>query len=48
MSKKILELQIKLQKTWLKLLKAESKRKMDKVAKWEKRLIELELQLRGN
>jgi len=47
MAKSLLELQLKLQKAWVKLLKAEAKRKMDKVAKWEKRLIELELELRG-
>lgn len=43
MTQAILELQLKLRKAWLKLLKAEAKRKEDKVAKWEKKVIELEL-----
>ena len=43
MAQAILELQLKLKKAWLKLLKAEAKRKEDKVAKWEKKVIELEL-----
>ena len=45
MAKALLELQLKLRKAWLKLLKAEAKRKDAKVQKWEKRVIELELML---
>lgn len=36
----------KLRVTWLRLLKAESKRKMNKVAKLEKKIIKLELELK--
>jgi hypothetical protein len=43
MSQAILELKLKLQKVWLKLLKAEVKHKANKVEKWEKKVIELEL-----
>jgi hypothetical protein len=45
MAQAILELQLKLKKAWLKLLKAEAKRKTEKVAKWEKKVIDLELQI---
>jgi len=45
MAAAILELQLKLQKAWLKLLKAEIKRKENKVAKWQKKVIELELMI---
>ena len=47
MSKTILDLQLKLRKAWLKLLKAEAKRKQEKAAKWEMKVIELELQIRN-
>ena len=43
MSQAILEIKLKLQKAWLKLLKAEAKHKANKVEKWEKKVIELEL-----
>lgn len=43
MAQAILELQLKLRKAWLKLLKAEAKHKTEKVAKWEQKVIELEL-----
>ena len=43
MSQAILELQLKLRKAWLELLKAEVKHKEAKVAKWEQKVIELEL-----
>ena len=46
MSKTIMGMRLKLQKAWLKLLKAEAKRKSDKVYKWEKRVIDLELQIK--
>jgi hypothetical protein len=36
----------KLKVTWLRLLKAESKRKLNKVAKLEKKIIKLELELK--
>ena len=39
-------LKTKLQKTWLKLLKAEAKRKSSKVAKLEAKIIALELELK--
>jgi len=45
MAQQLLELKLKLQKAWLKLLKAEAKHKQDKIAKWEKRVIELELEI---
>jgi len=45
MSKSILELELKLRKAWLKLLKAEVKRKEDKVSKWQTKVIELELMI---
>ena len=45
MAHQLLELKLKLQKAWLKLLKAEAKHKQDKIAKWEKRVIELELEI---
>ena len=47
MSQAILELQLKLRKAWLKLLKAEAKHKEEKVAKWEKKVIELELLIKN-
>jgi len=47
MAQALLELQLRLRKAWLKLLKAEAKRKEDKVAKWEKKVIELELMISG-
>ena len=40
------DLHMKLKKLWLKLLKAETKRKLAKVAKLEQKIIELELQLK--
>jgi hypothetical protein len=40
------ELKNKLQSLWLKLLKAEAKRKIKKVEKLEKKIIELELLLK--
>ena len=40
-------LKTKLQKTWLKLLKAEAKRNIRKAAKLESKIIELELKLKG-
>lgn len=46
MAKSILDLKLKLQKAWLKLLKAEAKRKSDKIMKWEKKVIDLELQIK--
>lgn len=36
----------KLKTTWLKLLKAETQRKIDKVEKLEKKIIELELRFK--
>ena len=47
MSQAMLELKLKLQKAWLKLLKAEAKHKEEKVAKWEKKVIELELLIKN-
>ena len=46
MAQRLLELKLKLQKSWLKLLKAEAKHKQDKIAKWEKRVIDLELKIK--
>ena len=46
MAQQLLELKLKLQKAWLKLLKAEAKHKQDKIAKWEKRVIDLELKIK--
>lgn len=45
MAKALIELRLKLRRAWLKLLKAEAKRKDAKVQKWEKKVIELELML---
>lgn len=47
MAKAILELKLKLQQAWLKLLKAETKRKQNKVAKWEQKVIQLELAIKN-
>ena len=46
MAQAILELQLKLRRAWLKLLKAEAKRKEEKVAKWEQKVIQLELAIK--
>jgi hypothetical protein len=45
MARRLLEVQLKLRKAWLKLLKAEARHKEGKVAKWEKKVLELELEL---
>jgi len=46
MAQALLEIQLKLRKAWLKLLKAEAKHKAEKVAKWEQKIIALELQIK--
>jgi len=47
MTHHIEQLTTKLQKTWLKLLKAEAKRNIRKAAKLESKIINLELKLKG-
>lgn len=47
MTEKFDTLKVKLQKTWLKLLKAEAKRNIRKAAKLESKIIEIELKLKG-
>lgn len=42
----LIELQLKLAKYWAKLLKAETKRNEEKVAKFEKKLIDTELKIK--
>ena len=42
----LIKLQLKLAKYWAKLLKAETKRNEEKVAKFEQKLIETELKIR--
>jgi len=43
LAQQLLQLTLKLRKTWLKLLKAESKRNEEKVARLEAKLLKLEL-----
>ena len=43
----MLQLALKARKTWLKLLKAESKRNEEKVAKLEAKLLKLEIEMKG-
>jgi len=47
MAKSLLELRIKLQRAWLKLLKAEVNKKTSKAAKLEAKIIALELKLKN-
>jgi hypothetical protein len=47
MTEKLNVIKLKLQKTWLRLLKAEAKRSIRKAAKLESKIIELELRLKG-
>jgi hypothetical protein len=47
MTEKLNVIKLKLQKTWLRLLKAEAKRNIRKAAKLESKIIELELRLKG-
>ena len=47
MAEKLNVIKLKLQKTWLRLLKAEAKRNIRKAVKLESKIIELELRLKG-
>ena len=47
MTEKLNVIKLKLQKTWLRLLKAEAKRNIRKAVKLESKIIELELRLKG-
>lgn len=46
MVQQINQLKMKLMKTWMKLLKASAKGKMDKAAKLEQKIIQLEIKMK--